>query len=111
MNVTSGVNAQTPLLFPSELCNEEIPAAEIVEFNAHGNKPRCLICVGTTALFTGIFSGVCSGAVASVSSGAAYTTALTVLGASFGIGGIGMMGICAGLYLSANGVRTRPAWP
>lgn len=41
MNVTSGVNAQTPLLSPSERCNEEIPAAEIVEFNAHGNKPRC----------------------------------------------------------------------
>ncbi|MEY5560608.1 hypothetical protein WI871_19320, partial [Salmonella enterica subsp. enterica serovar Corvallis] len=61
MNVTSGVNAQTPLLSPSERCNEESPAAEIVEFNAHGNKPRCLICVGTTALFTGIFSGVCSG--------------------------------------------------
>ncbi|EAB8208252.1 hypothetical protein FGH87_09080 [Salmonella enterica] len=111
MNVTSGVNAQTPLLPTSERCNEESPAAEIVEFNVHGNKPRCLICVGTSALITSVFSGVCSGVVASVSSGATYTTALTVLGASFGMGGIGMMGICAGLYLSANGVRTRPAWP
>lgn len=45
------------------------------------------MCLGTTALFTSVFSGVCSGAVASVSSGAAYTTALTVLGASFGMGG------------------------
>lgn len=44
------------------------------------------MCPGTTALFTSVFSGVCSGAVASVSSGAAYTTALTVLGASFGMG-------------------------
>ncbi|MDI5676579.1 hypothetical protein MJL30_33055, partial [Salmonella enterica subsp. enterica serovar Anatum] len=25
MNVTSGVNAQTPLLSPSERCNEESP--------------------------------------------------------------------------------------
>lgn len=78
MNVTSGVNAQTPLLPPSERGNDEKPVAEIVEFNAYGNKPRCLICVGTTALFTSVFSGVCSGAVASVSSGAAYTTALTL---------------------------------
>ncbi|EJT0952808.1 hypothetical protein N2J57_003907 [Salmonella enterica] len=111
MNVTSGVNAQTALLPPSERGNDEKPVAEIVDFNAYGNKPRCLMCLGTTALFTGVFSGVCSGAVASVSSGTAYTTALTVLGASFGMGGIGMMGICAGLYLSANGIRTRPAWP
>ncbi|EBY0373975.1 hypothetical protein DUP93_14865 [Salmonella enterica subsp. enterica serovar Toulon] len=111
MNVTSGVNAQTPLLPPSERCNKESPAAEIVEFNAYGHKPRCLMCLGTSALFTGIFSGVCSGVVAGVSSGATYTTALAVLGASVGMGGIGMMGICAGLYLSANGVRTRPAWP
>lgn len=55
MNVTSGVNAQTPLLPPSERGNDEKPVAEIVEFNAYGNKPRCLICVGTTALFT-VFS-------------------------------------------------------
>ncbi|EAO2685390.1 hypothetical protein E2X65_09640 [Salmonella enterica] len=111
MNVTSGVNAQMPLLPPSERCNEEKLTAEIVEFNAYGNKPRCLMCLGTSTLFTGIFSGVCSGVVASVSSGATSTTALTVLGASFGMVGIGIMGICAGLYLSANGVRTRPAWP
>ncbi|ENY9361306.1 type III secretion system effector SteD [Salmonella enterica] len=109
MNVTSGVNAQTPLLPPSERGNDEKPVAEIVEFNAYGNKPRCLMCLGTSALFTGVLSGVCSAAVASVSSGATYTTAMTVLGASFGIGGIGMMGICAGLYLSTNSVRTRPA--
>lgn len=54
MNVTSGVNAQTPLLPPSERGNDEKPVAEIVEFNAYGNKPRCLICVGTTALFTSL---------------------------------------------------------
>ncbi len=71
---------------PSEWGDDEKPVAEIVEFNAYGNKPRCLMCPGTTALFTGAFSGVCSGAVASVSSGAAYTTALTILGASFGMG-------------------------
>lgn len=41
MNVTSGVNAQTPLLPPSERGNDEKPVAEIVEFNAYGNKPRC----------------------------------------------------------------------
>ncbi|ECC9541712.1 hypothetical protein DTG28_18630 [Salmonella enterica subsp. salamae] len=111
MNVTSGVNAQIPLLPPSERCGEEKPVAEIVEFNAYGNKPRCLMCMGTTALFTGVFGGVCSTVVASVSSGITYKIALTVLGASFGMGGIGIMGICAGLYLSANGVRTRPAWP
>ncbi|ECC1658989.1 hypothetical protein FNO19_03240 [Salmonella enterica subsp. salamae] len=111
MNVTPAVNAQTPLPPPSEPCNEEKAVAEIVDFNAYGNKPRCLMCLGTSALFTGVFSGVCSGAVASVSSGATYTTALTVLGASFGMVGIGMMGICAGLYLGVNAVRTRPAWP
>ncbi|EBH9039252.1 TPA: hypothetical protein N2G15_000032 [Salmonella enterica] len=111
MNVTSGVNEQTPLLPPSERCNDEKPVAEIAEFNAYGNKPRCLIYLGTSALFTGVFSGGCSMAVASASSGATYTTALTVLGASFGMGAIGLIGICAGLYLSANGVRTRPAWP
>ncbi len=88
MNVTSGVNEQTPLLPPSERGNDEKPVAEIVEFNAYGNKPRCLICLGTTALFTGIFSGVCSGAVVGVSSGATYPTALAVLGASFGMGGL-----------------------
>lgn len=69
------------------------------------------MCLGTSALFTGVLSGVCSAAAASVSSGATYTTALTVLGASFGMGGIGIMGICAGLYLSTNSVRTQPAWP
>ncbi|ASG82992.1 hypothetical protein MD176_003266 [Salmonella enterica] len=111
MNVNPAVNAQTPLFPPSERCNEEKPVAEIVEFHAYGNKPRCLMCLGTSALFTGIFSGVCSGAVASVSSGATYTTALTVLGASFGMGCIGLMGICSGLYLSENAVRTRPAGP
>lgn len=111
MNSTPGINAQTPLLPSSERCNEEGQVAEIVEFNAYGNKPRCLMCLGTSALFTGVLSGVCSAAVASVSSGATYTTALTVLGASFGMGGIGIMGICAGLYLSTNSVRTRPAWP
>lgn len=88
MNVTSGVNAQTSLLPPSERCNDEKPVAEIAEFNAYGNKHRCLIYPGTLALFTSVFSGVCSGAVASVSSGATYTTALTVLGASFGMGGL-----------------------
>lgn len=61
MNVTSGVNAQTPLLPPSERGNDEKPVAEIVEFNAYGNKPRCLICVGTTALFTSVFSGDAQG--------------------------------------------------
>ncbi|ECG9329273.1 hypothetical protein FO199_11165 [Salmonella enterica] len=111
MNVTSGVNAQTPLLPPSERCNEERPGAQIVELNVYGNKPRCLMCLGASAFFTSVFSGVCSGAVASVSSGATYTTALTVLGASFGMAGIGLMGICAGLYLSVNEVRTRPAGP
>lgn len=60
MNVTSGVNAQTPLLPPSERGNDEKPVAEIVDFNAYGNKPRCLMCLGTTALFTGVFSGVFS---------------------------------------------------
>lgn len=49
MNVTSGVNAQTPLLPPSERGNDEKPVAEIVDFNAYGNKPRCLMCLGTTA--------------------------------------------------------------
>lgn len=58
MNVTSGVNAQTPLLPPSERGNDEKPVAEIVDFNAYGNKPRCLMCLGTTALFTSVFSGV-----------------------------------------------------
>ncbi|HCM1914264.1 TPA: hypothetical protein N3A33_000069 [Salmonella enterica subsp. salamae serovar 28:r:e,n,z15] len=111
MNVNPAVNAQTPLLPPSEQCNEEKPVAEIVEFNAYGNKPRCLMCLGTSALLTGVLSGICSATVASVSSGATYTTALMVLGASFGIGGIGVMGICAGLYLDSNAVRTRPAWP
>lgn len=57
MNVTSGVNAQTPLLPPSERCNDEKQVAEIVNFNAYGNKPRCLMCLGTSALFTGVFSG------------------------------------------------------
>ncbi len=52
MNVTSGVNAQTPLLPPSERGNDEKPVAEIVDFNAYGNKPRCLMCLGTTALFS-----------------------------------------------------------
>lgn len=83
MNVTSGVNVQIPLLPPSERCSEEKPVAEIVEFNAYGNKPRCLIYLGTTALFTGIFGGVCSTVVAGVSSGITYKTALTFLGASF----------------------------
>lgn len=83
MNVTSGVNVQIPLLPPSERCSEEKPVAEIVEFNAYGNKPRCLIYLGTTALFTGIFGGVCSTVVVGVSSGITYETALTVLGASF----------------------------
>ncbi len=46
MNVTSGVNAQTPLLPPSERGNDEKPVAEIVDFNAYGNKPRCLMCLG-----------------------------------------------------------------
>lgn len=55
MNVTSGVNAQTPLLPPSERGNDEKPVAEIVDFNAYGNKPRCLMCLGTTALFTGVY--------------------------------------------------------
>lgn len=41
MNVTSGVNAQTPLLPPSERGNDEKPVAEIVDFNAYGNKPKC----------------------------------------------------------------------
>lgn len=83
MSVTSGVNVQIPLLPPSERCSEEKPVAEIVEFNAYGNKPRCLIYLGTTALLTGIFGGVCSTVVAGVSSGITYETALTVLGASF----------------------------
>ncbi len=47
-------------------------------------------------------------AVASVSSGTAYTTALTVLGASFGMGNCAM-GICAGPYLSAMVSEIRPA--
>ncbi|EAA8875248.1 hypothetical protein DUD99_11110 [Salmonella enterica subsp. enterica] len=111
MNSTPGINAQTPLLSLSGRGDEEKPRAEIVNFHAYGNTPRCLMCLGTSALFTGVLSGVCSAAVASVSSGATYTTALTVLGASFGMGGIGIMGICAGLYLSTNSVRTRPAWP
>ncbi|EBG4355821.1 hypothetical protein S451_05810 [Salmonella enterica subsp. enterica] len=111
MNSTPGINAQTPLLSLSGRGDEEKPRAEIVNFHAYGNTPRCLMCLGTSALFTGVLSGVCSAAVASVSSGATYTTALTVLGASFGMGGIGIMGICAGLYLSTNSVRTWPAWP
>ncbi|EAA7604042.1 hypothetical protein DPE81_17970 [Salmonella enterica subsp. enterica] len=111
MNVAPGVNAQILSPPPSKRCSEEKLAAEIVEFNAYGNKPRCLICLGTSALFTGVFSGGCSMAVASASSGATYTTALTVIGASFGMGAIGLMGICAGLCLNANGVRTRPATP
>ncbi|ECH9259646.1 hypothetical protein ABL602_000387 [Salmonella enterica subsp. enterica] len=111
MNVNPAGNVQTPLFPPSERCNEEKPVAEIVELNAYGSKPRCLMCLGATALLTGIFSGICSGAVVAVSSGATYTIASAVLGASFGMGGIGLMGICAGLYLSENGVRTRPAWP
>lgn len=61
MNVTSGVNAQTPLLPPSERGNDEKPVAEIVDFNAYGNKPRCLMCLGTTALFTSVSVGYAQG--------------------------------------------------
>ncbi|EAA3681399.1 hypothetical protein DOA99_14745 [Salmonella enterica subsp. houtenae] len=112
MNSTPTVSAQTPLLSPSERSNEEKLRAEIVNFHAYGNTPRCLMCLGTTMSITGILSGVCSAAVASVSSSSVtYGTALTVLGASIGVGGLGMMGICAGLYLSANSVRTQPAYP
>ncbi|EEE5062058.1 hypothetical protein CSP06_002100 [Salmonella enterica subsp. houtenae] len=112
MNSTPTVSAQTPLLSPSERSNEEKLSAEIVNFHAYGNTPRCLMCLGTTMSITGILSGVCSAAVASVSSSSVtYGTALTVLGASIGVGGLGMMGICAGLYLSANSVRTQPAYP
>ncbi|EAT3569154.1 hypothetical protein ES756_17770 [Salmonella enterica] len=110
MNVNTEGNGQTPLLPPGRL-GEEKPVAEIVEFNAYGNKPRCLICLGITASATGVLGGVCSAVVASVSSGAAYNTALTVLGASIGVAGIGMMGICTGLYLGANAIRTYPAYP
>lgn len=70
------------------------------------------MCLGSTTLVTGVLGGVCSAAVASVSSSSVtYATALTVLGASIGVGGLGMMGLCAGLYLSANSVRTQPAYP
>ncbi|PHK75174.1 hypothetical protein CR081_25430, partial [Salmonella enterica subsp. enterica serovar Typhimurium] len=48
MNATSSMNAQKPLLPPSELCNHEHPVAEIVDFNAYGNQPRCLMFLGTT---------------------------------------------------------------
>ncbi|EAO3466619.1 TPA_asm: hypothetical protein GND03_001435 [Salmonella enterica subsp. houtenae serovar 16:z4,z32:-] len=112
MNSTPAVSVQTPLLSPSERSNEEKPRAEIVNFHAYGNTPRCLMCLGTTMSITGILSGVCSAAVASVSSSSVtYGTALTVLGASFVVGGLGMMGLCAGLCLSANAVRTQPAYP
>lgn len=47
------------------------------------------MCLGTTMSITGILSGVCSAAVASVSSSSVtYGTALTVLGASIGVGGL-----------------------
>ncbi|EAX0034344.1 hypothetical protein D1K53_18105 [Salmonella enterica] len=111
MNVNTDVNGQTPLLPPPGRRDEEKPVAEIVEFNAYGNKPRCLMCLGTSASVTGVLGGVCSAAVASVSSGAAYNTALTVLGASIGVASIGMMGICTGLYLGANAIRRCPAYP
>ncbi|EDX9624377.1 hypothetical protein GRY43_001762 [Salmonella enterica] len=110
MNVNTDVNGQTPLLPPGRR-DEEKPVAEIVEFNAYGKKPRYLMCLGTSASAAGVLGGVCSAVVASVSSGAAYNTALTVLGASIGVAGIGMMGICTGLYLSANAIRTYPAYP
>ncbi|ECQ7479108.1 hypothetical protein AH686_002461 [Salmonella enterica subsp. enterica] len=111
MNSTPAVSVQTPLLSPSERSNEEKPRAEIVDFHAYGNTPRCLMCLGSTTLVTGVLGGVCSAAVCSVSSGSTYGIALTVLGASIGIGGLGMMGLCAGLYLSVNSIRTRPAYP
>ncbi|EDS6440686.1 hypothetical protein D6T91_19650 [Salmonella enterica subsp. houtenae] len=112
MNSTPAVSAQTPLLSPSERSNEEKLRAEIVNFHAYGNTPRCLMCLGTIMSITGILSGVCSAAIASVSSSSVtYGIALTVLGASICVGGLGMMGICAGLYFSANAVRTRPAYP
>lgn len=69
------------------------------------------MCLGTTMSITGILSGVCSAAVCSVSSGSTYGIALTVLGASISVGGLGMLGLCAGLYLSVNAVRTRAAYP
>ncbi|HCC0890029.1 TPA: hypothetical protein M4K80_003606 [Salmonella enterica] len=111
MNVTSGVSEQTRLLSPSESGCEEKQRAEIVEFNAYGNKPRCLMYLGTSAILTSVASGVCSGVVASVGSGAVYTTAFHVFTASFGLCGLGLLGLCAGLYLEGSAVRSRPAYP
>lgn len=65
MNSTPAVSAQTPLLSLSGRGDEEKPRAEIVNFHAYGNTPRCLMCLGSTTLITGVLGGVCSAAVSS----------------------------------------------
>lgn len=98
------------LFFFFEWGDDEKLVVEIVEFNVYGNKFRCLMCLGIMVLFIGVFSGVCLGVVVSVSSGVVYIIVLMVLGVLFGLGGIGMMGICVGLYFSVNGVRIWLVW-
>lgn len=112
MDVNLSATVSTPLLPPTsnQPCGEK-PVAEIVNFQAHGGTPRCLMCIGTSMICTGGLGAVASGLVAGVSSGSVYGISLAVTGASIGLGVIGMMAIGAGLYLHSDSVRTRPAYP
>lgn len=111
MDVNLSATVSTPLLPPSNQQHDEKPVAEIVNFQAHGEKPRCLMCIGTSMLCTGTLGAVASGLVAGVSSGSVFSTSLVVTAASMGVGLIGMMAIGAGLYLRSDSFRARPAYP
>ncbi|EAA7243385.1 hypothetical protein BVD23_13050 [Salmonella enterica] len=111
MDINSSATVTTPLLQPSNQQRHGEPVAEIVNFQAHGEKPRYLMCIGTSMACTGALSAIASGLVASVSSGSVYSSSLVVVGASTGLGIIGMMTIGAGLYLQSNSIRTHPAYP
>ncbi|MEG0204730.1 MULTISPECIES: hypothetical protein [Citrobacter] len=111
MDVNLSATVTTPLLLPSNQPRGEKPVAEIVNFQAHGGKPRCLMCIGTSMVCTGVLGAVASGLVASVSSGSIFSTSVAVTAASMGLGVIGMMAIGAGLFLHSDSVRTRPAYP
>lgn len=111
MDINSSATVNTPLLQPSNQQSDGKPAAEIVNFQAHGEKPRYLMCIGTSMICAGTFGAIASGLVASVSSGSVFSSSLVVVGASMGLVVIGTMAIGAGLYLHSDSIRTHPAYP